>query len=232
MPSGVDRQRQRRRRRHSPPDHEPAVRPSVSRTNPRRGTASRPRPLVGFDGGCRARWRSHHPIPIVGNHLRSVTQIERAPSFRGSNPYRVSPSAEGDIRERTDSGSSRRRQRQPLTVEHRFQSGQQMLELGAVHLPGMWVPGKHRRSWLRGDLLAEVTVAGYLVPQGWQGVRLHTQGAGDRTRSSPPYGRRSWRSTLRLGRSRVGLNYPLGPWCQEARVPSSMIIDDECARCH
>lgn len=21
-------------------------------------------------------------------------------------------------------------------------------------------------------------------------------------------------------------------WCQEARVPSSMIIDDECARCH
>ena len=25
---------------------------------------------------------------------------------------------------------------------------------------------------------------------------------------------------------------PLPTWCQEARVPSSMIIDDECARCH
>ena len=168
MPSGVDRQRQRQRqrRRHSPPDHEAAVRPSVSRTNPRRGTASRPRPLVGLDGGCRARWRSHHSIPIVGNHLRSVTQIERAPSFLGLEPVPSVAVGEGDIRERTDSGSSRRRQRQPLTVEHGFQSGQQMLELGAVHLPGMWVPGTHRRSWLHGDLLAGVTVAGYLVPQG------------------------------------------------------------------
>jgi hypothetical protein len=25
---------------------------------------------------------------------------------------------------------------------------------------------------------------------------------------------------------------PPPTWCQEARVPSSMIIDDECARCH
>lgn len=25
---------------------------------------------------------------------------------------------------------------------------------------------------------------------------------------------------------------PLPTWCQEARVQSSMIIDDECARCH
>jgi len=31
-----------------------------------------------------------------------------------------------------------------------------MPELGAVHLPAMWVPGKHQRSWLRGDLLAGV----------------------------------------------------------------------------
>ena len=38
--------------RHSPPDHEAAVRPSVSRTNPRRGTASRPRPFVGLDAGA------------------------------------------------------------------------------------------------------------------------------------------------------------------------------------
>ena len=224
--------RQRQRRRHSPPDHEAAVRPSVSRTNPRRGTASTPRPFVGLGRRVPGSQAKPSPNPDRGNHLRSVTQIERAPSFRGSNPYRVSPSAEGDIRERTDSGSSRRRQRQPLTVEHRFQSGQQMLELGAVHLPGMWVPGKHRRSWLRGDLLAEVTVAGYLVPQGWQGcTATHTRSWTVRDRR-PRTGRRSWRSTLRLGRSRVGLNYPLGPWCQEARVPSSMIIDDECARCH
>jgi len=34
-----------------------------------------------------------------------------------------------------------------------------------------------------------------------------------------------------LGGPWVGLNYPCS-WCQEARVPSSMIIDDECARCH
>ena len=50
MPSGVDRQRQRRL--HSPPDHEAAVRPSISRTNPRRGTASRPRPLIGMDASA------------------------------------------------------------------------------------------------------------------------------------------------------------------------------------
>ena len=35
----------------------------------------------------------------------------------------------------------------------------------------------------------------------------------------------------RLGRSRVGLNYP-AHLVSKARVPSSMIIDDECARCH
>jgi transcriptional regulator GlxA family with amidase domain len=38
--------------RHSPPDHEAAVRPSVSRANPRRGTGSRPRPFVGLDAGA------------------------------------------------------------------------------------------------------------------------------------------------------------------------------------
>jgi hypothetical protein len=43
-----------------------------------------------------------------------------------ANPYRVPPSAEGDIRQRADSWSSQRRQRQPLTVEHRFQCGHQI----------------------------------------------------------------------------------------------------------
>jgi hypothetical protein len=43
-----------------------------------------------------------------------------------------------------------------------------LLELGAVHLPGMWVSGKHQQSWLRGDLLAGVMVAAYLVPEGWR----------------------------------------------------------------
>ena len=33
------------------------------------------------------------------------------------------------------------------------------------YLPGLWVLRKHQRSWLRGDLLAGVTVAAYLVPQ-------------------------------------------------------------------
>jgi SulP family sulfate permease len=32
-------------------------------------------------------------------------------------------------------------------------------------LPGLWQLGHYRRSWLRGDLLAGVTVAAYLVPQ-------------------------------------------------------------------
>jgi hypothetical protein len=33
-------------------------------------------------------------------------------------------------------------------------------------------------------------------------------------------------------RSRVGLNYPCPLGVKKSRVPSSMIIDDECARCH
>jgi SulP family sulfate permease len=33
------------------------------------------------------------------------------------------------------------------------------------YLPGFWVLREYRRSWLRGDLLAGVTVAAYLVPQ-------------------------------------------------------------------
>ena len=33
------------------------------------------------------------------------------------------------------------------------------------YLPGLWVLREYRRSWLRGDLLAGVTVAAYLVPQ-------------------------------------------------------------------
>ena len=33
------------------------------------------------------------------------------------------------------------------------------------YLPGVWVLRGYQRSWLRGDLLAGVTVAAYLVPQ-------------------------------------------------------------------
>ena len=33
------------------------------------------------------------------------------------------------------------------------------------YLPGIWVLRGYQRSWLRGDLLAGVTVAAYLVPQ-------------------------------------------------------------------
>ena len=33
------------------------------------------------------------------------------------------------------------------------------------YLPGVWVLRQYQRSWLRGDLLAGVTVAAYLVPQ-------------------------------------------------------------------
>ena len=33
------------------------------------------------------------------------------------------------------------------------------------YLPGVWVLRGYRRSWLRGDLLAGVTVAAYLIPQ-------------------------------------------------------------------
>ena len=33
------------------------------------------------------------------------------------------------------------------------------------YLPGIWVLREYQRSWLRGDLLAGVTVAAYLVPQ-------------------------------------------------------------------
>ena len=33
------------------------------------------------------------------------------------------------------------------------------------YLPGLWVLRKYQRKWLRGDLLAGVTVAAYLVPQ-------------------------------------------------------------------
>jgi SulP family sulfate permease len=33
------------------------------------------------------------------------------------------------------------------------------------YLPGIWVLRKYQRTWLRGDLLAGVTVAAYLVPQ-------------------------------------------------------------------
>ncbi|MFE0271212.1 SulP family inorganic anion transporter [Streptomyces sp. NPDC058992] len=38
---------------------------------------------------------------------------------------------------------------------------------GGLHraVPGLAVPGAYRRDWLRGDLLAGVTVAAYLVPQ-------------------------------------------------------------------
>jgi len=32
-------------------------------------------------------------------------------------------------------------------------------------LPGLWQLGRYQRSWLRGDLLAGVTVAAYLIPQ-------------------------------------------------------------------
>ena len=32
-------------------------------------------------------------------------------------------------------------------------------------LPGLWVLGHYQREWLRGDLLAGVVVAAYLVPQ-------------------------------------------------------------------
>ena len=33
------------------------------------------------------------------------------------------------------------------------------------YLPGIWVLRRYQRSWLRGDILAGVTVAAYLVPQ-------------------------------------------------------------------
>ena len=33
------------------------------------------------------------------------------------------------------------------------------------YLPGIWVLREYQRSWLRGDLLAGLTVAAYLVPQ-------------------------------------------------------------------
>ena len=33
------------------------------------------------------------------------------------------------------------------------------------YLPGIWVLHRYQRTWLRGDLLAGVTVAAYLVPQ-------------------------------------------------------------------
>ena len=33
------------------------------------------------------------------------------------------------------------------------------------YLPGIWVLRRYQRTWLRGDLLAGVTVAAYLVPQ-------------------------------------------------------------------
>ena len=33
------------------------------------------------------------------------------------------------------------------------------------YLPGIWVLRGYQRTWLRGDLLAGVTVAAYLVPQ-------------------------------------------------------------------
>ena len=35
----------------------------------------------------------------------------------------------------------------------------------ATHLPGVAVLAGYRRDWLRGDLLAGVAVAAYLVPQ-------------------------------------------------------------------
>src|SRR4249919_3589366 len=82
---------------------------------------------------------------------------------------------------------------------------------------------KHQPSWLRGDLLAEVTVAAYLVPQ----VRAYAESCMSPT-GQEPFSAHETSAWAEPGRAEL----PLPTWRQEARVPSSMIIDNECARCH
>ena len=43
--------------------------------------------------------------------------------------------------------------------------GESRADRARRYLPGIWVLRRYQRSWLRGDILAGVTVAAYLVPQ-------------------------------------------------------------------